>query len=277
MILLRRPSFGCTLSAAGRFGSQPPTAEQNTNLAKGAKLMPQVNKTDDEWRRVFEVWIERGVKIFRVDNPHTKPIPFWAWLIREIQAQHPEVIFLAEAFTKPKMMRQLAKIGFTQSYTYFTWRNTKHELTEYMQELTTTEMADYFRPNFFANTPDILHEYLQLGGRPAFEARLASATPLERYAAFLCHDSARLASSAASSMNALYQGSIQRIATTGNAVTRNATTSPMFDGLNRCRPVGRMRCLESRETAPASTKARPPRGSSTASPTRRCACSHRSR
>jgi starch synthase (maltosyl-transferring) len=125
-----------------------------------------------ELRSVLEYWISHGVKIFRVDNPHTKAFPFWEWVINELKVTEPDLIFLAEAFTRPKVMQQLAKLGFTQSYTYFTWRNTKHELIEYMTELTQTEMADYFRPNFFANTPDILHEYLQAGGPPAFKIRL---------------------------------------------------------------------------------------------------------
>ena len=131
-----------------------------------------------EMKRVLLFWVEHGVKIFRVDNPHTKPVIFWEWLIREIQLDHPDVIFLAEAFTRPKMMRVLAKAGFTQSYTYFTWRNTKQEMTEYLTELTQTSMKDYFRPNFFANTPDILHEVLQTGGRPAFKFRLVLAATL---------------------------------------------------------------------------------------------------
>lgn len=131
-----------------------------------------------ELKSVVEFWIEQGVKIFRVDNPHTKPFRFWEWLIGEIQREHPETIFLAEAFTRPKVMYSLAKAGFTQSYTYFTWRNTKWELTEYVKELMQTEVRDYFRPNFFANTPDILHEYLQTGGRPAFQIRLILAATL---------------------------------------------------------------------------------------------------
>ncbi|MCG3113204.1 MAG: alpha-1,4-glucan--maltose-1-phosphate maltosyltransferase [Candidatus Manganitrophus sp. SB1] len=144
-----------------------------------------LNFESDDWKglwtelkSVVEFWIEQGVKIFRVDNPHTKPFRFWEWLIGEIQKKHPETIFLAEAFTRPKVMYGLAKGGFTQSYTYFTWRNTKEELTEYLTELTQTEARDFFRPNFFANTPDILHEYLQTGGRPAFQVRLVLAATL---------------------------------------------------------------------------------------------------
>jgi starch synthase (maltosyl-transferring) len=118
------------------------------------------------------------VTVFRVDNPHTKPIAFWEWLIAEVQREHPETVFLAEAFTRPDTMALLAKAGFSQSYTYFTWRNTKAELTSYLIELTRSELPQYFRPNFFANTPDILHAYLVQGGRPAFEARLVLAATL---------------------------------------------------------------------------------------------------
>ncbi len=130
-----------------------------------------------EWKRIFEVWIGHGVKIFRVDNPHTKPIPFWAWLIREIQAVHPDVIFLSEAFTKPKMMRMLAKVGFTQSYTYFTWRESAGELRDYLTELTQSEMREYFRGNLFTNTPDINPHHLN-HGRPAFVIRSVLAATL---------------------------------------------------------------------------------------------------
>jgi starch synthase (maltosyl-transferring) len=131
-----------------------------------------------ELLRIVNLWIDRGVKIFRVDNPHTKPVAFWAWLIGTVQASHPEVLFLAEAFTRPKMMKALAKAGFTQSYTYFTWRNTKYELTEYLTEITKTPMREYFRPNFFTNTPDILAPMLQTGGPPAFRMRLVLAATL---------------------------------------------------------------------------------------------------
>lgn len=129
-----------------------------------------------ELKRVVDHWIDHGVKIFRVDNPHTKPFAFWEWLISSVQEVHPETIFLSEAFTRPKVMQRLAKLGFTQSYTYFTWRNAKWELTEYVNELTQTQMRHYFRPNFFVNTPDILHEYLQRGGPPAFKIRLILAS-----------------------------------------------------------------------------------------------------
>ena len=129
-------------------------------------------------RDVFLFWIDHGVRTFRVDNPHTKSFRFWEWVIGEIRRDHPDAIFLAEAFTRPKVMRYLAKCGFNQSYTYFTWRNSAHALREYLTELTRTELQEYMRPNFFANTPDILHEYLQTGGRPAFEARLILAATL---------------------------------------------------------------------------------------------------
>ncbi|MBK8120940.1 MAG: alpha-1,4-glucan--maltose-1-phosphate maltosyltransferase [Sulfuritalea sp.] len=127
---------------------------------------------------VVEHWIGEGVRIFRVDNPHTKPFAFWEWLIGGVKADHPDVIFLAEAFTRPKIMHRLAKLGFTQSYTYFTWRNTKDELSEYFTELAQHESREYFRPNLWPNTPDILHEFLQHGGRPAFKLRVALAATL---------------------------------------------------------------------------------------------------
>ncbi len=131
-----------------------------------------------ELLRIVRLWIDRGVTIFRVDNPHTKPLPFWEWLIDSIRADRPDILFLAEAFTEPPMMKALSKLGFTQSYTYFTWKNTKREIISYLKELTETDMRYYFRPNFFVNTPDILHSYLQKGGPPAFEVRLALAATL---------------------------------------------------------------------------------------------------
>jgi starch synthase (maltosyl-transferring) len=131
-----------------------------------------------ELRSVVEFWVAEGVRIFRVDNPHTKPYRFWEWLIAEVRGQHPEVIFLAEAFTRPKVMYQLAKLGFNQSYTYFAWRNTSLELRDYFTELTRTEVREYFRPNVWPNTPDILTEQLQYGGRNAFVIRLVLAATL---------------------------------------------------------------------------------------------------
>jgi starch synthase (maltosyl-transferring) len=129
-------------------------------------------------RDVFRFWIDRGVSIFRVDNPHTKAFAFWEWCIRDLQRTDPDVIFFSEAFTRPKRMKYLAKLGFTQSYTYFTWKNSRWELSEYVSELAYSGEQEYFRPNFFANTPDILHAYLQHGGPAAFEARLVLAATL---------------------------------------------------------------------------------------------------
>ncbi len=132
----------------------------------------------DEIRSIFEFWIQQGVRIFRVDNPHTKPFAMWEWLIGEIKKTTPNAIFLAEAFTRPKVMHRLAKLGYNQSYTYYAWRNTKWELTEYLTELTQGPGREYFRPNFWPNTPDILTEALQFGGRPAFMSRLVLAATL---------------------------------------------------------------------------------------------------
>ena len=131
-----------------------------------------------ELKSVFDFWIDHGVRIFRVDNPHTKSFAFWEWCLGSLRAEHPDLIFLAEAFTRPKIMYTLAKLGFNNSYTYFTWRNTKDELQEYLRELTQTEAAEFFRPNFWPNTPDILHEYLAYGGRPAHIVRLVLAATL---------------------------------------------------------------------------------------------------
>ncbi|TXR46408.1 alpha-1,4-glucan--maltose-1-phosphate maltosyltransferase [Phyllobacterium endophyticum] len=136
---------------------------------------------EEVWAALLDVvlfWIARGVKIFRVDNPHTKPFPFWEWLIAEARRADPAVIFLAEAFTRPKIMARLAKLGFTQSYSYFTWRNEKHELQEYLTQLTQGEAKHFMRPNFFANTPDINPFYLQASGRPGFQVRLILAATL---------------------------------------------------------------------------------------------------
>ncbi len=144
-----------------------------------------INFETDSWQELWEelksivlFWIGKGVRIFRVDNPHTKPFAFWEWLIGEIKKEYPDVIFLSEAFTRPSVMYRLAKLGFTQSYTYFTWRNTKREFVDYVTELTRTEVRECFRPNFWPNTPDILPEHLQYGGRPAFIARLVLAATL---------------------------------------------------------------------------------------------------
>jgi starch synthase (maltosyl-transferring) len=132
----------------------------------------------EELKSVFTFWIEKGVRVFRVDNPHTKPFPFWEWCINSIKRDYPEVLFLSEAFTRPKIMYRLAKLGFSQSYTYFPWRNTKWELTTYLTELTKTDVREFFRPSQWPNTPDILTEFLQTGGRPAFMMRLILAATL---------------------------------------------------------------------------------------------------
>ena len=132
----------------------------------------------DAWLAIVLEWVDCGVKAFRVDNPHTKPFAFWEWLIARVHERDRDVVFLAEAFTRRAVMRQLAKLGFSQSYTYFTWKNSRWELTEYVSELAYSGEQEYFRPNFFANTPDILHAYLQHGGPPAFEARLVLAATL---------------------------------------------------------------------------------------------------
>jgi starch synthase (maltosyl-transferring) len=159
------------------------TLKYAENPPKKYQDIYNVNFESEDWQGLWQAlldvvlfWVGRGITVFRVDNPHTKPVPFWDWLIREVRREHPDVIFLAEAFTRPSMMTTLAKIGFAQSYTYFTWKNTKAELVEYMQQL--IAWHQFYRPNAFVNTPDILHEYLQLGGPPAFEARLVLAGTL---------------------------------------------------------------------------------------------------
>ncbi len=161
------------------------TIQYAENPPKKYQDIYPINFESDDWehlwealRDVFLFWIEKGVTIFRVDNPHTKSFPFWEWCIGTIKARHPQAIFLAEAFTRPRRMYGLAKKGFTQSYTYFTWRTGADELREYMTELTRTDVVEYFRPNFWPSTPDILHEYLQTGGRPAFLIRHVLAATL---------------------------------------------------------------------------------------------------
>ena len=159
-----------------QYAENPPKKYQD--------ILPLEFETDqwrelwDELKNVIDYWIEQGVRIFRVDNPHTKPFAFWEWLIREVKQIHPNVIFLSEAFTRPKVMHRLAKLGFTQSYNYFPWRNTKSELMEYFTELTQTDVREFLRPNLWPNTPDILTEQLQHGGRPAFMSRLVLAATL---------------------------------------------------------------------------------------------------
>jgi starch synthase (maltosyl-transferring) len=159
------------------------TLKYAENPPKKYQDIYNVNFDSEDWRGLWEAlrdvmlyWVARGVRAFRVDNPHTKPIAFWEWLLAEVRREDPEVIFLSEAFTRPALMTTLAKAGFSQSYTYFTWKNTRWELVELMDQI--IGWSEYYRPNFFANTPDILHEYLQVGGRPAFEARLVLAATL---------------------------------------------------------------------------------------------------
>jgi len=161
------------------------TVQYAENPPKKYEDVLPINFETDDWQNLWQelksivnFWMEKGVKIFRVDNPHTKPFVFWKWLISEIHKEDPDVIFLAEAFTRPKVMRQLAKLGFTQSYTYFTWRTSQWDFVQYMTELTKTDMREYFRPNFWPNTPDILPYHLQRGGRPAFVARFILAATL---------------------------------------------------------------------------------------------------
>ena len=159
------------------------TLKYAENPPKKYQDIYNVNFASESWRDLWQAlldvvrfWVARGVKVFRVDNPHTKPMPFWEWLIEEVRNEDPDVVFLSEAFTVPTMMTTLAKIGFSQSYTYFTWKNTRWELKEFVEQL--LSWRDFYRPNLFANTPDILHAYLQQGGRPAFEARLVLAATL---------------------------------------------------------------------------------------------------
>ena len=161
------------------------TVQYAENPPKKYQDIYPLDFTSDPWfelwqelKSVVQFWLEQDVRIFRVDNPHTKPLSFWQWLITEIKKEHPEVIFLAEAFTRPKVMYRLAKLGFSQSYSYFAWRNSKPEITEYFKELTQTGVREYFRPNLWPSTPDILTEYLQFGGRPAFMIRLVLAATL---------------------------------------------------------------------------------------------------
>jgi starch synthase (maltosyl-transferring) len=158
-----------------KFAENPPKKyEDIVNIRFEGEAYP------DSWRAMRDVilfWASHGVRIFRVDNPHTKPLPFWEWMIAEVMRSYPDCIFLSEAFTRPKMMKRLAKVGFQQSYTYFTWRNTKQEISEYISELS-GEMAEYYRPNFFVNTPDINPYYLQTGGRAGFIVRATLAATL---------------------------------------------------------------------------------------------------
>jgi starch synthase (maltosyl-transferring) len=159
------------------------TLKYAENPPKRYQDIYNVNFESEDWQGLWEAlrdvvltWVKRGITVFRVDNPHTKPVPFWEWLIAEVRRDHPQVLFLAEAFTRPSMMTTLAKLGFAQSYTYFTWKNTKTELVEFVEQL--LAWSEFYRPNAFVNTQDILHEYLQIGGPPAFEARLVLAATI---------------------------------------------------------------------------------------------------
>ncbi|HLI21480.1 MAG TPA: alpha-1,4-glucan--maltose-1-phosphate maltosyltransferase, partial [Stellaceae bacterium] len=159
-----------------RYAENPPKQYQDiVNVDFRSPAWPALWKAI---RDIVTFWIAQGVRIFRVDNPHTKPFPFWEWLIRDVQSAHPDILFLSEAFTRPKIMRQLAKLGFSQSYTYFTWRNEKQELIDYFTELTREEPREYLRPHLFTNTPDILPKFLQDGGTPAFRIRAILAATL---------------------------------------------------------------------------------------------------
>ncbi len=161
------------------------TLKYAENPPKSYQDIYNVNFDCEDWRGLWDAllevvvyWVQHGVKVFRVDNPHTKPFAFWEWLIAEVRAEHPDVIFLAEAFTRAAVMKMLAKVGFNQSYTYFTWKSSKWELTDYATELASSGMQEYYRPNFFVNTPDILTEELQVGGPPKFASRLVLAATL---------------------------------------------------------------------------------------------------
>jgi starch synthase (maltosyl-transferring) len=161
-----------------QYAENPPKKYQDIYPLDFENAPPEWRALWTELRDVVMFWIDQGVRIFRVDNPHTKPFAFWEWLISDIKATHPDVLFLSEAFTRPRVMYRLAKLGFSQSYTYFTWRNTKEELTAYFTELTQTPVREYFRPHLWPATPDILPEVLQTGGRPAFMIRLILAATL---------------------------------------------------------------------------------------------------
>jgi starch synthase (maltosyl-transferring) len=199
----------------------------------------------DEMRRIIVFWARRGVRIFRVDNPHTKPLDFWEWLIREVQAEFPDVIFLSEAFTRPKVMKALAKAGFTQSYTYFTWRNEKQEIIDYFSEITSPPVSEYFRGNFFVNTPDILPEILQRGGRPAFIMRLVlAATTNSTYGMYngfeLCENTVRPGTTEYYKDSEMYQhkvwdwdrpGNIREVVTLVNQIRRDHPALQLYDNL----------------------------------------------
>jgi starch synthase (maltosyl-transferring) len=214
-----------------------------------------------EWLDVLLTWVERGVRMFRVDNPHTKPIPFWAWLIGEVHRRHPEVILLSEAFTRPKMMRVLAKVGFTQSYTYFTWRETRDELREYLTELTQGEMRDYYRGNLFTNTPDINPHHLD-HGRPAFVIRSVLAATLSSlygiYSGWELCENARLGDREEYLDSEKYQirardwdapGNIKPLVASLNRLRREWRALQLYDNL-RFEPVTAERTLFYRKALP---------------------------
>ncbi|MGW1280287.1 alpha-1,4-glucan--maltose-1-phosphate maltosyltransferase [Streptomyces tsukubensis] len=215
------------------YAENPPKKYQDIfPVAFDADLRGLVRETV----RILRFWAERGVRIFRVDNPHTKPVVFWEQVIAEVNGTDPDVIFLAEAFTRPAMMRTLAAVGFQQSYTYFTWRNTKRELTEYLTELT-GESAAVLRPNFFVNTPDILHETLQRGGRPAFEVRAVLAATLSpswgMYAGYeLCENTALREGSEEYLRSEKYE---LRPRDWESAAREGRTIAPLITALNRIR------------------------------------------
>jgi starch synthase (maltosyl-transferring) len=214
------------------------------------------------WREVFGAWIDRGVRIFRVDNPHTKPLPFWRWLISDVQRQHPDVIFLSEAFTRPRMMEQLAKIGFTQSYTYFTWRESRDDLRDYFTELSQGELRDYFRGNLFTNTPDINPHHLD-HGRPAFVIRTVLAATLGSsygiYSGWELCENARLGDREEYLDSEKYEirardwnapGNIKPLITTLNRLRREWRSLQLFDNL-RFQYVTGERTLFYRKALPA--------------------------
>ncbi|HEX2222175.1 MAG TPA: alpha-1,4-glucan--maltose-1-phosphate maltosyltransferase [Candidatus Limnocylindria bacterium] len=214
-----------------------------------------------EWLDVLLTWVDRGVRIFRVDNPHTKPIPFWAWLIRELHRRHPDVILLSEAFTRPKMMRVLAKVGFSQSYTYFTWRETRDELRDYLTELTQGEMRDYYRGNLFTNTPDINPHHLD-HGRPAFVIRSVLAATLSSlygiYSGWELCESARLGEREEYVDSEKYEirardwdapGNIKPLIASLNRLRREWPALQLYDNL-RFEPVSGVRTLFYRKALP---------------------------
>ncbi|HEX6655770.1 MAG TPA: alpha-1,4-glucan--maltose-1-phosphate maltosyltransferase [Candidatus Limnocylindria bacterium] len=214
------------------------------------------------WRDVFTAWIERGVRIFRVDNPHTKPLPFWHWLIDDLLRKHPDVIFLSEAFTRPRMMEQLAKIGFTQSYTYFTWRESRDELRDYFTDLSQTDMREYFRANLFTNTPDINPHHLD-HGRPAFVIRTVLAATLGSsygiYSGWELCENARLEDREEYRDSEKYEirardwdapGNIKPLITTLNRLRREWRSLQLFDNL-RFQYVTGERTLFFRKALPA--------------------------